>query len=202
MSDWPKKPDDKRIQPDDEYGEVTGPETFRIERLLPGPIERVWSYLTEPEKRRRWFGAGPMELRAGGRVKLQFTFSKLSAEKTPPTKPDECEVPGRVTRCDPPRLLSYTWGSKADASEVTFELTPQGKDVLLVITHRRLGDRGTMVSVASGWHTHLGILEDFLNGSEPRPFWASKTRMEQEYAKRLGSPNRNSFLDLENKGDV
>jgi len=198
MSDGPKKPSDKR----NEYGEVGEPGTFRIERLLPGPIERVWSYVTEPEKRRRWFGAGPMELRPGGRVELQFKFSELTAEKTPPTKDDECEVPGRVTRCDPPRLLSYTWGSEPDASEVTFELIPQGHSVLLVITHRRLGDLRTMVSVASGWHTHLGILTSLLSGGEPPPFWAIKIGMEEEYAKRLASLNRSSFIHLENKGDV
>jgi uncharacterized protein YndB with AHSA1/START domain len=202
MSDGPKKPGDKRRQSTDEYGEVSEPGTFRMERLLPGPIERVWSYLTEPEKRRRWFGAGPMELRAGGRVELQFRFSELSAEKTPQTKGNECEVPGRVTRCDPPRLLSYTWGSGPDASEVTFELMPQGKNVLLVITHRRLGDRGTIVSVASGWHTHLGILADLLRGGEPRPFWSTKIWLEEEYGKRLASLNRNSCIDVENKGDV
>jgi uncharacterized protein YndB with AHSA1/START domain len=202
MSDGPKKPGEKHRQPDDAYGEVRDPTTFRIERLLPGPIERVWSYLTEPEKRRRWFGAGPMDLRPGGRVKLRFRFAELSREKTPPTKGDKCEVPGRVTRCDPPRLLSYTWGSEPDASEVTFELTPQGKDVLLVITHRRLADRGTMVSVASGWHTHLGILKDLLNRGKPRPFWATKIRMEEEYEKRVASPDRKSFLNLESKGDL
>ena len=202
MSDGSKKPGDRRRQPNDEYGERKEPETFRIERLLPGPIERVWSYLTEPEKRRRWFGGGQMDLRAGGRVELQFRFSELSAEKTPPTKGDECEVSGRVTRCDPPRLLSYTWGTEPDASEVTFELTPQGRDVLLVITHRRLGDRGTIVSVASGWHAHLGILTDLLSGGKPRPFWATKIRMEQEYGKRLEGFNGEGFLHFENKGDV
>jgi uncharacterized protein YndB with AHSA1/START domain len=185
MSDGPEKAGDNRRQPDDACGEITEPGTFRIERLLPGPIERVWSYLTEPEKRKRWFGAGPMELRAGGRVELQFRFSELSAEKTPPIKADECQIPGRVTRCDPPRLLSYTWGSEPDASEVTFELTPQGKDVLLVITHRRLGDRGMMVSVASGWHTHLGLLTDLLNEGQPRPFWATKIQLEEHYGKRF-----------------
>ena len=31
----------------------TSPEqaTVRLERMLPGPIERVWAYLVEPEKR-------------------------------------------------------------------------------------------------------------------------------------------------------
>ena len=200
MSDGWQKSRNERRQRGDEYGEVREPETFRIERLLPGPIERVWSYLTEPKKRKKWFGDGQMELRDGGRVALQFRFSKLSAEKTPPGKSDECEVPGHVTRCDPPRVLSYTWGNEPDASEVTFELTAQGKDVLLVVTHRRL-KREAMVGVASGWHTHLGMLTDVLNGNRPRTFWASKMRMEEEYGKRFESLNV-EFFTFKNKGDV
>ena len=29
-----------------EYGVLTEPGTVRIQRMLPGPIERVWAYLT------------------------------------------------------------------------------------------------------------------------------------------------------------
>lgn len=29
----------------DTYGTVIAPNTIRFERLLPGPIERVWAYL-------------------------------------------------------------------------------------------------------------------------------------------------------------
>ena len=32
--------------------------TLTVERTLPGPIERVWAYLTEPDKRARWLGGG------------------------------------------------------------------------------------------------------------------------------------------------
>ena len=46
----------------DEYGVKTAPDTLRIERTLPGPIERVWTYLTDPAKRATWFARGPMEL--------------------------------------------------------------------------------------------------------------------------------------------
>jgi uncharacterized protein YndB with AHSA1/START domain len=187
MSARPKKPNNRDAHTPDEQGIVSEPNTFRIERILPGPIERVWAYLTEPEKRRKWFGAGPMELRVGGRVALQFRFSELTTEKTPPRKDDSCEVPGRVTQCDPPRLLSYTWGDGPDASEVTFELTQKGNSVLLVITHRRLGDLGKMISVASGWHTHVDILADCLSGRDPRPFWRTKARMEKQYGTRLRS---------------
>lgn len=185
MTPGPKQPDDREGNKLDECGSAIEPGTFRIERLLPGPVERIWAYLTEPEKRKKWFGAGPMELQMGGRVELQFRFSELTTEKTPPGEVNSCEVPGRVTRCDPPRLLSYTWGDGPDASEVTFQLTPQGKDVLLVITHRRLGDRTKMVSVASGWHTHLAILADRLSGRMPRPFWTMKASLQQQYGERL-----------------
>jgi hypothetical protein len=78
--------------------------------------------------------------------------------------------------------LSFTFGS---AGEVTFELTPKGKDVSLVLTHRQLKDRDMMVSVSSGWHSHLAILSDVLNGKEPRPFWTTVTKMEAEYERRI-----------------
>lgn len=34
------------------YATLPAPATVRIERVLPGPVERVWAYLTESEKRR------------------------------------------------------------------------------------------------------------------------------------------------------
>jgi uncharacterized protein YndB with AHSA1/START domain len=188
MSAGPKKPNNPEEHTPDQHGTGIEPGTFRIKRLLPGPIERIWAYLTEPEKRRKWFGTGPLELRVGGRVELQFRFSELTTEKTPSDRDDSCEVPGRVTQCDPPRLLSYTWGDGPDASEVTFQLFPQGKDVLLVITHRRLGDPAKVVGVASGWHTHLDILADRLSGRNPRPFWTTKARLQEEYTERLKGP--------------
>jgi uncharacterized protein YndB with AHSA1/START domain len=170
-----------------EFGVVTGPRTLRLERVLPGPIERVWAYLTESEKRGTWLAVGPMDLHVGGRVELSFRNSELTPHaETPPERFHKRErgvVRGRVTRCEPPRLLSYTWGD-AD-SEVTFELSPQDDKVLLVLTHRRLPDRTTMVSVASGWHTHLGILIDRMDGREPQPFWSTYLRLEAEYERQL-----------------
>jgi uncharacterized protein YndB with AHSA1/START domain len=169
-----------------EFGVVTEARTLRIRRVLKGPIERVWAYLTESDKRGTWLAPGPMALRAGGRVELTFRNSDLSAPAEPPPEKyrqyDGASIEGRITRCEPPRLLSHTWGAD---SEVTFELTPQGNDVLLVLTHRRLPDRRTMVRVASGWHAHLGFLIDRLNGQEPRSFWSTYAGLEAEYEKRL-----------------
>ncbi len=42
----------------DAYGVLTEPATLTIQRLLPGPIERVWAYLTESDLRRQWLAAG------------------------------------------------------------------------------------------------------------------------------------------------
>ena len=169
-----------------EYGVVTEARTIRMERLLPGPIERVWDYLTDSTKRGKWFATGKMDLRVGGSVEFFFNHADLSAEKTPPAKHKDkaCGVSmaGTITAYDPPRLLSFTFGK---AGEVTFELTPKGKDVLLVLTHHKLKDRAMMVGVSSGWHSHLAILIDVLNGDEPRPFWTTVAKMEAEYEKRL-----------------
>jgi uncharacterized protein YndB with AHSA1/START domain len=175
-----------------DHGVVTEAGTVRFERLLPGPIERVWSYLTESDKRGTWFASGPMELRVGGRVELRFHHADLSPHaEEPPAKYKKYEngvtTHGRITRCEPPRLLSFTWGGEADESEVTFELTPRGKEVQLILTHRRLADRAAMVSVSSGWHSHLEVLADLLNGRVPGPFWPKVTRFEAEYEKRLAS---------------
>lgn len=171
-----------------EFGEATAKDTVRIERLLPGPIERVWTYLTDSEKRGRWLATGEMELRVGGKVQLHFLHSSLSPHQEPTPqrfKSMECGAgfEGTVTQCDPPHVLAYTWGG--DTSEVKFELSDQGERVLLVITHTRLRDAGEMGLVATGWHTHLGILEDNLNDQTARPFWATFLEVEPEYKKRF-----------------
>jgi uncharacterized protein YndB with AHSA1/START domain len=173
----------------EDYGSVTEPGTVRIERLLPGPIERIWAWLTEPEKRAKWLAGGPMELVVGGRAQLTFRHADLSAEKTPPEKFRTMDaghtLDCRITACDPPRLLAYTWGR--DWGEVTFELTPRGAEVLLVVTHRRLDPKG-MASVAAGWHAHLGILSARFHAREPAGFWSTYTRLETEYTHRLATP--------------
>jgi len=187
MSD-DSKPESSRTPALDagEFGVETEPGSLRLERVLPGPMERVWAYLTESDKRALWLAPGAMELRVGGSVDMKFRHSELSRDPTLPKDQKNCEVSGKVTRCDPPRLLSYTWNDgSGDRSEVTFELSPRGSNVLLVLTHRRLDDRAHLVGVATGWHTHVGILLDRLNDREPRPFWQTKLQMEAEYQKRL-----------------
>jgi uncharacterized protein YndB with AHSA1/START domain len=172
-----------------EYGKVIEPGTIRFERLLPGPIERVWEYLTDSDKRGLWFASGKMEPRAGGKVTFSFNNAGLSPDKTPP--PEKYKGRGHmtthhsITRFEPPRFLTLTWGNEKNPSEVSFELTAEGDQVRLVLTHRRLPDRSSMVNVGAGWHTHLAILSDRLSGQTLPAFWTLFSNVDDYYEKNV-----------------
>jgi len=169
------------------YADRIATDSVRIERLLPGPIERVWAYLTESDKRARWLAGGLMELRPGGKVALEFAHQQLSHEATPEKYRDmPTSVTGTVIRCEPSSLLAFTWiEGDGKHSEVTFELAARGEQVQLTITHRKLHDRETLLGVSAGWDAHLGILEDVLTSRTPRGFWSEHERLEQDYGKRF-----------------
>lgn len=169
----------------DAYGVLTDePNTLRIQRSLPGPIDRVWSYLTESNLRRQWLASGEMELKVGAPFKFTWRNDELSREKTerPEGMSAEHSMDSRITEIDPPRLIAFTWNGSGD---VAFELEPRGAEVLLTVTHRRLPDRKTLLRVAAGWHSHLDILGDRVRGREPAPIWPAWTRLHAEYDARL-----------------
>ena len=96
----------------DKYGVVIAPNTIRFERVLPGPIERVWAYLTESEKRAKWLASGAMDLYVGGEVELFWLHTTLATTK--PDEPPEKYKNGhymkaKITRFEPPHVLGYTW---------------------------------------------------------------------------------------------
>ncbi|MFY0535722.1 SRPBCC domain-containing protein [Nannocystis pusilla] len=86
-----------------DHGQILDPGTVRIERVLPGPIERVWRYITESELRARWLAAGEFELRPGGRAELRFDHASLSPEKAYPERYRSAEVRAASRRCSPAR---------------------------------------------------------------------------------------------------
>jgi uncharacterized protein YndB with AHSA1/START domain len=169
-----------------DYGKFTGPAEVRLVRLLPGPIERIWEYLTDPEKRSRWVAGGVIEPRQGGKVTLHFLHRNLAPDETPPedyknVHENGMTMEGTVLRYEPPRALAYTFGSTGE-SEVLFELIPQGSQVRLVVTHRsRGGDIPYITEFASGWHSHLAQLAAQLAGEPRPPFWATHLRLLAEY---------------------
>ena len=169
----------------DAYGELTEPATLTIRRLLPGPIEQVWSYLTRSDLRRQWLAAGDMEMIVGAPVELVWRNDELSDPpgERPPGFPEEHRLQSRITELDPPRKLAITWGNTGG---VSFELEPEGSGVLLTVVHRRLPDRATLLNVSAGWHMHLDVLAARMTGGEPEgTFWEGWSRLKQDYDGRL-----------------
>ncbi|QGM93538.1 SRPBCC family protein [Methylocystis rosea] len=166
------------------FGALTEPATLTIERLLPGPIERVWAYLTESELRRKWLAAGPMEMKVGAPFEFVWRNDELTDPpgQRPPDFGDEHRMQSRITEVDPPRKLAFAWQGSGD---VSFELEPRGDHVLLTVIHRRLPDRATLLKVGAGWHMHLDILVARATGRNPAPFWEGWSRLQKEYDKRM-----------------
>jgi len=89
----------------------------------------------------------------------------------------------RITELDPPRRLAITW---SNTGGVSFDLEPEGNDVLLTLVHRRLPDRNTLLNVSAGWHAHLDTLVTrATTGHAPPSFWDRWTRLKQDYDQRL-----------------
>jgi len=127
-----------------------------FERVLPGPIERVWDFLTNPDRLPGWFGDGTLEPRVGGSVTLM-----------------RGHVRGTVTRWQPPTQLAYTWNvfspdetaSSYPESYLTIELEARGSEVVLRLTHLPVLERFEKQN-AMGWHTYLDMLSAAIRGEK------------------------------------
>ena len=168
----------------DTYGELIDPRTLTMQRLLPGPIERVWAFLTDHELRRRWLADGPMEMAVGAPFELVWRNDGLGDEpgRRPEGFAEEQRMPSRITELDPPRKLAFTW---SDSGDVSFELEPEGEKVRLTLVHRRLPDRATLLKVAAGWHAHFDVLVARAHEQPAPSFWDGWTRLHDEYDRHL-----------------
>ena len=167
----------------DDFGVLSEPATLTIQRLLPGPIDRVWEYLTRSELRRKWLAGGEMT-GIGGTVELVWRNDELSdtPSQRPADFPEEHRLVSEITEFDPPHRLAFTWGSTGG---VAIDLEPQGKDVLLTLVHKRLPDRSVLLNVSAGWHAHLDVLADRVRGASPPPFWPKWAALKEQYDRRL-----------------
>src|SRR5215468_6594033 len=100
----------------DAYGTLIEPTTLKIQRMLPGPIERVWAYLTDGELRRKWLAAGQMQMKAG--TPFEFVWRNDELTNPPGKRPDgfaeEHRMAGRIVELDPPKKISFTWADTGD----------------------------------------------------------------------------------------
>lgn len=168
----------------DDYGVLTEPATLTIQRVLPGPIDRVWAYLTQSDLRRQWLASGDMQMTLGSN--FEFVWRNDELTQPPGKRPDgmdgKHQLECTITEIDPPNRIAFTWGRSGG---VSFELSEQGSKVLLTVTHHRLPDTQMLLSVSAGWHMHLDVLVARISGTEPAPFWDGWSRLHEEYQRRL-----------------
>jgi len=129
----------------------------RYERHIARPIEKVWAAITEPARLEAWLAQAKIDLRVGGFIELYWP------------------VPGegmrtRIVALDPPRLFAYGWPEPDGAPDsiVRFELSEEAGGCRLVLTNTLLRTE-FLLSVATGWHTHLDQLPAAVDSRDPQP---------------------------------
>ena len=168
----------------EDYGTQLEDGSLRFVRDLPGPIERVWDYLVDPEKRALWFCGGTSGAKAGDPFIMRFNHDDISPEKLPERHAGMqggVEMGGTVVEIRPPTLFVMSWDG--DNEECRFELTEKGDRVQLVLIQAPSRDHADLIDMACGWHAHVGILIDRLSGDEIRGFWTEHDGVEAYYRK-------------------
>lgn len=176
-----------------DYATFIEKDTLTLERILPGPIEQIWACLTEDEHKAKWLSSGDVEPHVGGKVTHNFDNQKISDTPEPtPEKykemPDQVTMYGEVLAWEPYNLLSYSWEEgDGTSSEVIFKLSEMDDaKVKLILIHTKVPDsKDFKVGVSAGWHTHLNILRNVLEGKNPGGFWSVHMPLETEYEERL-----------------
>ena len=140
-------------------------QTVEFVRILPGPIEHVWSYLADSDKRRQWLGAGDLPARVGGRFSLHIKHSDFWPDEVPADQREamqkaEHTMTHTLLVLEPPHRLAYTFQPDGwEENRVEFRLTPEGDNqVRLTLTHSKLGSNQHAADASSGWQGHLDIL--------------------------------------------
>ena len=154
-----------------DFASIDGHQTVTLVRDLPGPIERVWAFLTEPKHLALWLSDGLFSARVGGDVRFDMG------------------AVGQVTIFEPPHLLEYTWNEPEKSrgaildTLVRWELVPSGSHIRLTLTHTRLS-ASEAVAHAAGWHALVDALSTRLSGGEPPPIMERISQLHQAYSRR------------------
>lgn len=138
-----------------------GPLTVSAEVRIEAPPERVFLFLTDPEKLVRWKGVdAALDPSPGGEYRVNVTRRNHAV--------------GEYVVVDPPRRVVFTWGWEGDdrlppgSSTVEIELVPDGDGTLVRLTHSGLPE-GTDAAQLEGWEHFLPRLAIVASGGDPGP---------------------------------
>jgi uncharacterized protein YndB with AHSA1/START domain len=132
------------------------PGTVALTLPLDTPAAEVWRALTEPALVERWFGRLIGKLALGQRARLDFGDG------------DFFDI--EMLRCEPPRLLEYTWRflGIGPLDTITWHIAPLGSGCLVTVLD---GEPGRTYQSArelkQGWLDFTQRLERFLATGQP-----------------------------------
>ena len=112
----------------DAYGKLVNPQTVVFERLLPGPIERVFAFLFEEDKRKLWFTTGAIPTTPGEKFQMTWKHSTYSPNKSvAPDSMKEMDEKGHTATntllvYEPPYRLVFTFGEGKYGSDKATEV--------------------------------------------------------------------------------
>jgi uncharacterized protein YndB with AHSA1/START domain len=116
-----------------------------LTRDLPHPAERVWPWLTAPDRLRQWSPIIP-----------DRAFDAVGPREVRENAADD-PVSGEVLAVDAPHELVHRWGDDL----VRWRLTPTATGCRLTLEHT-MGDRGPAAMNAAGWHICFDQLDEAL----------------------------------------
>jgi uncharacterized protein YndB with AHSA1/START domain len=171
-------------------GSILDLHTVELKRLIPGPIELAWDYLTRQELLKTWFADVTIEPRVGGAVTIRFSDDE-SCNTT--------GVRGTVREFRKPHVVAFTWfqqrlqpdGSRkgVDEGEVRFELTERGDKVLLTLLHTGLPIH-ELAGHSAGWNAFLHNLDSLMSGRGKIDFKALFNELLPRYEERIAALQR------------
>lgn len=165
-------------------GTLAAPGMLRLQRRLPGPIDRVWAHLCESDLRRQWLASGEMTLQPGASFELVWRNDELSGSAA--ERPEGFSAESRATcqfvEVEAPRRMRYIWPGVGD---VSIELEEVDDEVMLTLTHSQLLGERLILNVCAGWHAHLELLIALLEGRERPSLWSTWKRRRQAYEEQL-----------------
>jgi uncharacterized protein YndB with AHSA1/START domain len=158
------------------------------ERRVAARPETVFAFFTDPMKMVQWMGVeATLDPRPGGMFRMAFRPLDAMADFLGPTAngPDPMlqllgpsrlnAVRGEFVEVEPHTRIVFTWGYERElfamppqATAVEVTLTPEGKDTVLRLVHRRLPTAATAFHRA-GWNHYLPRLAIVAAGEDPGP---------------------------------
>jgi uncharacterized protein YndB with AHSA1/START domain len=171
-------------------GSILDLHTVEFKRLIPGPIELAWDYLTKPELLRTWFADMAVEPRVGGAVVIRFSEDEAC---------NTTGVRGTVSEFRKPHVIAFSWiqqrlqpdGSRTgvDEGSVRFELAERGEKVLLTLLHTGLPIH-ELANHSAGWDSFLRNLDSLISGRGKIDFMTVFEDLLPRYVERIAALQR------------